>query len=128
MHPHNDQQQGKARGGVRSWAKLTTPHGVVIVTRKYNRYLSENSLLTQGTLWDIAQAPLCTSVSRALPAYFIMFWSTNVLTTRGPLGKVWLAAQWDKRLSKAQCAAADIDQAVGACLLDAFFAAQIQLF
>ena len=26
-----------------------------------------------------------------------MFWSTNVLTTRGPLGKVWLAAQWDKR-------------------------------
>jgi len=50
-----------------------------------------------------------------------MFWSTNVLTTRGPLGKVWLAAQWDKRLSKAQCAAADIDQAVGECYHPAMF-------
>jgi hypothetical protein len=31
-----------------------------------------------------------------------MFYSEAILSRRGPLGKVWLAAHWERKLSKTQ--------------------------
>eukprot|EP00742_Colponemidia_sp_Colp-10_P004357 GILJ01004649.1.p1 GENE.GILJ01004649.1~~GILJ01004649.1.p1 ORF type:complete len:570 (-),score=150.44 GILJ01004649.1:162-1871(-) len=41
-----------------------------------------------------------------------MFYSQLVLAKKGPLGKLWLAAHWDKKLSKAQIFNTDIMQSV----------------
>eukprot|EP01138_Halocafeteria_seosinensis_P010567 gb/GECG01010790.1/.p1 GENE.gb/GECG01010790.1/~~gb/GECG01010790.1/.p1 ORF type:complete len:629 (+),score=119.97 gb/GECG01010790.1/:1-1887(+) len=41
-----------------------------------------------------------------------MFYSQVILAKKGPLGKVWLAAHWDKKLSKSQISEADIEKSV----------------
>ncbi|RQM28281.1 hypothetical protein B5M09_012469 [Aphanomyces astaci] len=40
-----------------------------------------------------------------------MFYSQLILAKKGPLGQVWLAAHWDKKLTKATITAADVGQA-----------------
>lgn len=42
-----------------------------------------------------------------------MFYSFQIIGKKGPLAKVWLAAHWDKKLSKQQVAATDIRESVG---------------
>jgi cohesin complex subunit SCC1 len=37
-----------------------------------------------------------------------MFYSQIILAKKGPLGKVWLAAHWDKKLGKQQIFSTDI--------------------
>lgn len=41
-----------------------------------------------------------------------MFYSQIVLAKKGPLGKIWLAAHWDKKLNKQQIFSADIQSSV----------------
>lgn len=41
-----------------------------------------------------------------------MFFSTYVLTKKGPLAKVWLAAHWDKKLTKNEVKVIDLSQTV----------------
>jgi hypothetical protein len=41
-----------------------------------------------------------------------MFYSQVILSRKGPLGKIWLAAHFEKRLSKSQIFATDITQSV----------------
>jgi cohesin complex subunit SCC1 len=41
-----------------------------------------------------------------------MFFSTYVLTKKGPLAKVWLAAHWDKKLTKNEVRVIDLSQTV----------------
>jgi len=40
-----------------------------------------------------------------------MFYSQLILAKKGPLGQVWLAAHWDKKLNKAAIYAADVGEA-----------------
>eukprot|EP00912_Choanoflagellata_sp_UC4_P000196 UC4_evm1s127 len=40
-----------------------------------------------------------------------MFYSEHVLAKKGPLGKVWLAAHWDKKLTKAQVSKTEVVRA-----------------
>jgi hypothetical protein len=42
-----------------------------------------------------------------------MFYSQLILAKKGPLGKIWLAAHWDKKLTKNQIFATDITDSVG---------------
>jgi len=42
-----------------------------------------------------------------------MFYSQHVLAKKGMLAKVWLAAHWDSKLTKAQILATDISKSVG---------------
>lgn len=41
-----------------------------------------------------------------------MFFSTYVLTKKGPLAKIWLAAHWDKKLTKGEVKVVDLNQTV----------------
>jgi cohesin complex subunit SCC1 len=41
-----------------------------------------------------------------------MFYSDNILTRKGPLANIWLAAHWDRRLSKAQIIQTNIEGSV----------------
>ncbi|CCW69108.1 unnamed protein product [Phytomonas sp. Hart1] len=41
-----------------------------------------------------------------------MFFSTYVLTKKGPLAKVWLAAHWDKRLTRNEVKVVDLGQTI----------------
>lgn len=41
-----------------------------------------------------------------------MFYSDSILTKKGPLANIWLAAHWDKKLSKAQVVQTDINVSV----------------
>jgi cohesin complex subunit SCC1 len=41
-----------------------------------------------------------------------MFYSHVILARKGPLGKIWLAAHWDKKLTKNQIFATDISESV----------------
>jgi len=43
------------------------------------------------------------------------FYSETILSRRGPLGKVWLAAHMERKLSKTQTLQTDIEQSVGLC-------------
>jgi len=43
-----------------------------------------------------------------------MFYSQFVLAKKGPLGKVWLAAHWGKKLNKTEIFKTDIVESVGA--------------
>ncbi|ORX87908.1 hypothetical protein BCR32DRAFT_197543 [Anaeromyces robustus] len=45
-----------------------------------------------------------------------MFYSESVLLKKGPLAKVWLAAHWERKLSKANFLQANIETSVGAIL------------
>ncbi|KAL9933179.1 hypothetical protein V8E36_007897 [Tilletia maclaganii] len=45
-----------------------------------------------------------------------MFYSDVILTKRGPLARVWLAAHWERKLSKAQFLQTDIEQSVDAIM------------
>ncbi|KAF8585979.1 hypothetical protein K439DRAFT_1387877 [Ramaria rubella] len=45
-----------------------------------------------------------------------MFYSEAILSRRGPLAKVWLAAHWERKLSKTQTLQTDISQSVGAIM------------
>ena len=42
-----------------------------------------------------------------------MFYSQFVLSKRGALSKVWLAAHWDSKLNKAQILETDVKKSVG---------------
>lgn len=42
-----------------------------------------------------------------------MFYSSSILAKSGPLGLVWLAATWDKKVTKAQVFSTKIAAAVG---------------
>jgi cohesin complex subunit SCC1 len=42
-----------------------------------------------------------------------MFYSETILAKKGALARVWLAAHWDKKLSKAQIYATNIESSVG---------------
>lgn len=42
-----------------------------------------------------------------------MFYSQLILAKKGPLGKIWLAAHWDKKLTKQQIFSTDITDSVG---------------
>src|SRR5689334_7894180 len=42
-----------------------------------------------------------------------MFYSQFVLAKKGALGRVWLAAHWDRKLTKQQILITDIQRAVG---------------
>lgn len=75
----------------------------------------------------LAPHPRDTSSSRhlsswyaPLPFYCIhstypyhQFYSETILSRRGPLGKVWLAAHMERKLSKTQTLQTDIEQSVG---------------
>jgi cohesin complex subunit SCC1 len=41
-----------------------------------------------------------------------MFFSTYVLTKKGPLAKIWLAAHWDKKLTRNEVRAIDLNQTI----------------
>lgn len=41
-----------------------------------------------------------------------MFYAQFVLSKKGPLAKIWLAAHWEKKLSKAQIYETNIQDAV----------------
>ena len=41
-----------------------------------------------------------------------MFYSENVLIRKGPLANYWLAAHWDRKLTKAQIFQANIQNSV----------------
>ena len=41
-----------------------------------------------------------------------MFYSQIILAKKGPLGKIWLAAHWDRKISKAQVFQTDISESV----------------
>uniref|UniRef100_A0A7S2S5L9 Rad21/Rec8-like protein N-terminal domain-containing protein n=1 Tax=Rhizochromulina marina TaxID=1034831 RepID=A0A7S2S5L9_9STRA len=41
-----------------------------------------------------------------------MFYSQIILAKKGPLGKIWLAAHWDKKLTKVQIFQTDIERSV----------------
>ncbi|KAK0541594.1 sister chromatid cohesion protein 1 [Tilletia horrida] len=45
-----------------------------------------------------------------------MFYSDVILTKRGPLARVWLAAHWERKLSKAQFLQTDIEKSVDAIM------------
>ena len=40
-----------------------------------------------------------------------MFYAQIVLAKKGPLAKIWLAAHWDKKLTKQQIVDTDVDKA-----------------
>lgn len=42
-----------------------------------------------------------------------MFYSEAILSRRGPLARVWLAAHYERKLSKNQTLQTDIGQSVG---------------
>ncbi|CAM9177555.1 unnamed protein product, partial [Ectocarpus fasciculatus] len=41
-----------------------------------------------------------------------MFYSQVILARKGPLGKIWLAAHWDKKLTKQNIFSCDISESV----------------
>lgn len=45
-----------------------------------------------------------------------MFYAQFVLSKRGPLAKIWLAAHWEKKLTKAHVFETNIDKAVESIL------------
>ncbi|CAK5281508.1 unnamed protein product [Mycena citricolor] len=47
-----------------------------------------------------------------------MFYSETVLSRRGPLGRVWIAAHMERKLSKAQTLQTDIEHSVGVIIGD----------
>ena len=64
---------------------------------------------TRAPLWD--DADLATFLLFSCPA---VFYSQIILAKKGPLGKIWLAAHWDKKLTKSQIFQTDIGSSVGA--------------
>lgn len=46
-------------------------------------------------------------------APFAMFFSNYIFNKKGPLGKVWLAAHWDSRMSKSMILSTDVSQSAG---------------
>lgn len=42
-----------------------------------------------------------------------MFYSENVLTRKGPLANIWLAAHWDRKLTKSQIVQTNIQTSIG---------------
>lgn len=45
-----------------------------------------------------------------------MFYANFVLSKKGPLAKIWLAAHWDKKLTKAHVFDTNIDSSVEAIM------------
>lgn len=45
-----------------------------------------------------------------------MFYASFVLNKKGPLARIWLAAHWDKKLTKAHVFETNIDSSVEAIL------------
>ena len=52
-----------------------------------------------------------------MPDRWFQFYSEAILSRRGPLAKVWLAAHMERKLSKTQTLQTDIEQSVGKCSL-----------
>lgn len=49
-----------------------------------------------------------------------MFYSTQILAKKGPLGTIWIAAHLDRRLKRAQVFETNITDSVGAFLRERF--------
>ena len=47
----------------------------------------------------------------------VMFYTDTILAKKGALAKVWLAAHWEKKLSKAQFLQTNIQSTVGKAFL-----------
>lgn len=65
----------------------------------------------------IKSALPCTCVRSFLPRTVVaigenMFYAHIVLSKKGPLAKVWLAAHWDKKLTKAHVFETDVEATV----------------
>jgi cohesin complex subunit SCC1 len=45
-----------------------------------------------------------------------MFYSTTLMSKKGPLAKIWLAAHMDRKINKAIALATDISAVASACL------------
>jgi cohesin complex subunit SCC1 len=45
-----------------------------------------------------------------------MFYAQLILAKKGVLGKVWLAAHWDKKLNRQAIFQTDVTKSVGACV------------
>ncbi|CAN0285936.1 unnamed protein product, partial [Discosporangium mesarthrocarpum] len=41
-----------------------------------------------------------------------MFYSQTILAKKGPLGKIWIAAHWDKKLNKTQIFQTNVNTSV----------------
>merc|ERR1712166_20882 len=63
---------------------------------------------------DFARCIQNRSVASGWQRGFDMFYSQLVLTKRGPLGRIWLAAHWQKKLTKSQVNGTNILQSVDA--------------
>jgi cohesin complex subunit SCC1 len=50
-----------------------------------------------------------------------MFYSETILAKRGPLAQVWLAAHWERKLSKNQFLSTNIQNSV--CIISSYLAA-----
>lgn len=46
-----------------------------------------------------------------------MFYSEAILSRRGPLARVWLAAHYERKINKSQTLQTDIVESVGMCLV-----------
>lgn len=51
------------------------------------------------------------SISNLLQA-LTMFYADFVLSKKGPLARIWLAAHWDKKLTKAQIFETNIESSI----------------
>ena len=80
--------------------------------------------MTRGTLQTALFNPparrfLFSTLDHAQRA---MFYSTQILAKKGPLGTVWIAAHLDRRLKRVQVFETNITDSVGAC--SSFFQAE----
>ena len=64
----------------------------------------------------LASSSSSSSSSSSYHPTSTMFFASSLLTKKGPLGKVWLAAHWDKKLTKMQVFQTDITKSVGTYL------------
>ncbi|KAF8070189.1 Rec8 like protein-domain-containing protein [Lyophyllum atratum] len=77
--------------------------------------------VTRATVFHFSKPALVRSATVASGATFLrypslMFYSETILSRRGPLGKVWLAAHMERKLSKTQTLQTDIEQSVDAIM------------
>ena len=68
-------------------------------------FKDRNTLL----LWFVA----CAEIGSQILIRHSQFYSEAILSRRGPLAKVWLAAHMERKLSKTQTLQTDIEQSVG---------------
>lgn len=72
-----------------------------------------------GRFWRaILETPVNFGTQKVLQGHInttehpTMFYSDNILTRKGPLASIWLAAHWDRRLTKTQIVQTNIEHSV----------------